>query len=369
MYGQILPYKQIQSFGLSNYNHGDDLANKNKFQTFEANGNFKFEGAFKINTEYVCDNSTLTIGSLGATASKWTGGVTYYNYIYGVPFSSSSILKINTDNDTVSTFGNLSGSSRFIGGVLYGHYIYFFPADSTFILKIDARTDEITTFGNFTGTTKWIGGCVSNNGYIYACPFNSSNILKIDPKTDTTVLIPKIGATYRSSCVYKNYIYFFPETSARVMRLNTNDDTLELVGTNIQTIYYGACLANNGFIYLAPFNANSVLRYDPNTFEQKYFGTVSGGGGRYVGIVNGADGNLYCAVQGIANTTLIVNTKNDTIIFNGFSGTTNGRFYGGNLGSSGKIYFIPFESSTVGIMNNKNQLDYNFVMNRHFNKL
>jgi len=39
-------------------------------------------------------------------------------FIYGIPGSATSVLKINPSNDTTTTFGNLSGSAKWTAGIL-----------------------------------------------------------------------------------------------------------------------------------------------------------------------------------------------------------------------------------------------------------
>ena len=124
------------------------------------------------------DNSTF--GNLAGT-TKWAGGVLASNgMIYGIPCSSTSILKIDPTNDTASTFGSLAGATKWYGGILAPNgMIYGIPYDSTSILKIDPTNDTTSTFGSLAGTTKWVGGVLASNGMIYGIAHDSTSILKI----------------------------------------------------------------------------------------------------------------------------------------------------------------------------------------------
>ena len=116
--------------------------------------------------------------------SKYLGGTLAPNgVIYGIPFNSTSILKINPEDDTVTTFGSVStGANKYAGGVLAPNgMIYGIPFNSTSILKINPEDDTVTTFGSVsTGANKYYGGTLAPNSVIYGIPFNSTSILKIE---------------------------------------------------------------------------------------------------------------------------------------------------------------------------------------------
>ena len=115
------------------------------------------------------------------------------NYLYGsvrYPFKGAYNLfdvylneaLLATDGiNTATTFGNLSSDIiKWIGGVLAPNgYIYGIPFDSTSVLKIDPLTDTATTFGSLSGQFKWQGGVLAPNGYIYGIPRSSTSVLKI----------------------------------------------------------------------------------------------------------------------------------------------------------------------------------------------
>ena len=90
-----------------------------------------------------------TFGSL-AGANKWFGGVLAENgMIYGVPYTSSTVLKIDPTTNTASTFGSIVETAKYQGGVLAENgMIYCIPRDMTIVLKIDPTTDTISTFGS-----------------------------------------------------------------------------------------------------------------------------------------------------------------------------------------------------------------------------
>ena len=128
-------------------------------------------------------NQTDTVSTFGsvAGASKYIGGVLAPNgFIYGIPCSATTVLKIDPSNDTVSTFGSVAGASKYIGGVLAPNgFIYGIPLSATTILKIDPSNDTVSTFGNLGVADKYAGGVLAPNGSIYSEPFNATTVLKI----------------------------------------------------------------------------------------------------------------------------------------------------------------------------------------------
>ena len=86
------------------------------------------------------DTSTI---SAAAGAVKWHNGVLAPNgKIYGIPFSSASVLIIDPETDTadVSTLTGVSGANKYTGSCLaFNGLIYTIPRDATSVLIIDPR--------------------------------------------------------------------------------------------------------------------------------------------------------------------------------------------------------------------------------------
>ena len=178
MDGLKLTYKQTQSFELSQAALNNDLVDRNKFARYSANGNFNILGALALETKEVQTDDVNTFGALAGNG-KYNGGVLAPNGvdIYAIPYGSTTttVLKINTLNDTITTFGSLGAiSGKYSGGVLAPNgFIYFIPYSATSILKIDPTNDTITTFGSIAGSSKWYGAVLAPNGFIYGIPYNS----------------------------------------------------------------------------------------------------------------------------------------------------------------------------------------------------
>ena len=101
-------------------------------------------------------------------------------FIYAVPLNSTTVLKIDPTNDTVSTFGSLPEGTKWFGGSLAANgSMYGSPFDSETILKIDPTNDTVSTFGELVGGDKWSGFVLAANGNIYGIPWDSTSIVKI----------------------------------------------------------------------------------------------------------------------------------------------------------------------------------------------
>ena len=130
----------------------------------------------------IAQSPTVTTFGALAGAYKWFGGVLAPDgCIYGIPYNSTSVLKIDPVAGTATTFGSLSGNDKWFGGVLAADgCIYGIPFNSTSVLKIDPVAGTATTFGDLSGAYyKWVGGVLAPDGCIYGIPFNSTSVLKL----------------------------------------------------------------------------------------------------------------------------------------------------------------------------------------------
>lgn len=98
--------------------------------------------------------------------------------------------------------GILFGNSRLrcrecnkSGGVLAANgKIYGIPGASTTVLEIDPETNTATTFGTLSGG--WVGGVLAPNGKIYGIPNYNAPVLVIDPKSNATLDINVLLSGY-----------------------------------------------------------------------------------------------------------------------------------------------------------------------------
>ena len=180
-----------------------------------------------------------------------------------------------------------------------------------------------------TGTTGgalvyYIGGVLAPNGKIYCVPYQSTAIGIIDP----------IASTYSTTT--------FP--------------TGTITGTGAGTAAYaGGVLAPNGKIYFIPNSATVVGVVDPVANTYTTFGTAPGSSA-YVGGVLAPNGKIYCVSQNATSIGIIdptANTFSTTTFPTGTitgTGAASSAYTGGVLAPNGKIYFIPRNATTVGVV-------------------
>ena len=290
-----------------------------------------------------------TFGSLSG-GDKWVGGVLAGNgCIYGVPFDSTTVLKIDPSDDSATTFGSLSGGNKWNGGALAANgYIYCIPRNSTTILKIDSSNDSTSTFGSLAGSDKWSGGVLAGNGFIYGIPFDSTTILKIDPSDDSTSTFGSLSGDdkWQGGVLAANgCIYGIPFDSTTILKIDTSDDSVTTFGSfaGSDKWVYGV-LAGNGCIYCIPYDSTVILKIDPADDSTTTFGSLTDGN-KWIGGVLAGNGCIY-GIPADSTTILKIDPSDDSVTtFDDLVGTS--KWQGGVLAGNGCIYGIPFDSTTV----------------------
>ncbi len=377
----VQTYKQIQSFGHSTLPNGYSMRTRLKFPRWSANGVFPLiQGAMKITTEYPFDEALSTFGSL-AGIGKWIGGVAYNEFIYGVPFSSTSILKINTKTDTATTFGSFAGSSKWAGGVLAPNgFIYCIPRDSGTILKINPIDDTATTFGSVGAVAdQWYGGIMGPMGVIYCSSYAGTKILRINTLDDSITVIDLFASGVAAAgsalgaCIgVTGDIYFIPSNNnslGGIVKLSIKDQSLSIIPITVSgNAWQGGVLAPNGSIYCIPNNSTQVLKINTYDDSLKLFGSVGVGIAKWSAGFLGPNGIIY-GVPRTDTTVLRIDTVNDTA--STFGTVTSPSFFGATLAPNGSAYCIPLTSTNILKIGTAQlqEMHYNFIQSRYFNKL
>jgi hypothetical protein len=321
-------------------------------------------------------SSTFTNGSLTLDANKWSGGVLAPSgSIYCVPYTATTILKIDPTLDTAITFGSLAAdATKWIGGVLAPNgCIYCIPYTATTILKIDPTSDTTTTFGSLVGDTKWVGGVVGMNGMIYGVPHSSTSILKIDPTTDTVTTFGAVGADtlkWQGGVLAPNgCIYCAPFNNTYALKIDPSADTYTLLFGSLSgtSKWIGAVLAPNGCIYCIPCSSTTVLKVNPFSDTFTTFGSLSGSL-KWSGGVLAPDGMIYGIPQN-STTILKIDPTTDVATTFGSVGSASSSWLGGILAQSGVIYGVPQSYNYVlKIGTPAIDVTTDFPLSRHFNK-
>jgi hypothetical protein len=155
------------------------------------------------------------------TRYKWLGGsLGADGNVYGMPSDASSVLRVNVDDEIVTTFGWVERTdirdgnghdkidlenrffekNKFQGGVLgRDGFVYAIPSNARGVLRIDTRPirddevasssgiqflgkERVSCIGDLPDTKdKWQGGFAVGSGAIYGIPENCNQILKVLP--------------------------------------------------------------------------------------------------------------------------------------------------------------------------------------------
>ena len=307
-------------------------------------------------------------------AGRYVGGVLGPNgKIYCVPFSATTVLEIDPETNTTSTFGTLSAGSKWAGGVLANNgKIYGAPYGVSSIVEIDPVSRTVSTFGESSDVWSvtdpgWAYPQLGSDGKIYAFPVNSGNfsysVLKIDPDNKTLSLIyPEITNYDVGGAVAarNGKIYSTPSDSSYIIAIGVSAankspqwvtkphevsprcgfvTSLGNVGIATTTNqYFSGCLGVDGNIYAIPFDSNYVLKIDPNKetiSEESYIPDFPGySGPSFSSSIALKDGRI-CGIPYYGNKVIFYNPKTQQYTE---SNQINGIWAGGSFAPNGKIY-------------------------------
>lgn len=250
----------------------------------------------------------------------WKFGVLAGNgCIYCIPFDSvrRNILKIDTNSSTVTVLdvefpeaGKLLGTSGALG--LDG-CIYCMPLKARFMLKMNPEDDTVSSVGIDFGEdfNKFSGTVAGNDGCLYGIPDQEMDIMKFDPVNQVQAMVAVVGkpndnifmcrnggALGRDSCIYA-----IEERYGKILKINVVNDTYSFVGNKVQTergcLWGRPLLGNDGCIYFPPFRASHALRFDPEIQVATLVGGDFGKNGeKWEGGAVASDGVIYCIPSG-----------------------------------------------------------------------
>ena len=326
-------------------------------------------------------NSTFTRQSF----YEWYGGALASNgNIYGAPYGSNKILKIDTVTRTATTISvsGVSLNNQSYGGAVAhpNGKIYFTPMDQGNVLEFDPIAETYSTFGTNipaypTVENGWGKGIVAPNGHIYCIPDGSNQVLKIDVVNKTASLFGDTGyigiladpnqangdtgsSKFCGANLVGDKIYIIPQyandeivssTSSPNIKwivgiIDTTNDTLDVTSfkfgeSDLPQIDNYAGSSNNG-----NYTNSAQISYVFNSS------------------VDGPDGKIYCIPYHYP-WVCVIDPINNTIsrMNNNYVGTVTGsgastvygrtdrpggaggwdpdsRFQGGTLAANGKIY-------------------------------
>jgi hypothetical protein len=287
------------------------------------------------------DKSFTKIGpELGRGGCKWKCGVLANNMcIYCAPFNAAHVLKINTIDDTVETLddvelpperGVAGGRMMWASGALASdNHIYYMPYTARRIMRLNPDNDSLSSVGDDLGEVecKYSGTVVGKDDFVYGIPKDATRIIKFDPTNpDTTSTVGEVQVEEDwFSCgngvlAGDGYIYA-ANYSGQVLQIDTTHGDYTWIGDPSYSQEYSGrrvgwgdpIIGADKCIYWPPCRANRVLKFDPETQQLPSLVGSDLGRGGYNTLWHG-DMNLW---------------------------------HGGALATDGVIYCIPFNSSRV----------------------
>jgi hypothetical protein len=175
------------------------------------------------------------------------------------------------------------------------------------------------------------------------------------------------GALAANGCIYCS-----PGGSTFAFKINTSSGALSQVGSFVVgTFKYGGAVHVNGIIYLIPSSSTVVGKIDTSTDTLTFFdssgvkgtesGNLSATSQKYYGGFKGQDGRIYCVPYN-ATSVLIIDPSNDSISYIDTTGVLPD--YNGNMATSGKwdtgvncgdyIYGTPSDATDILKINSVN---------------
>jgi hypothetical protein len=236
------------------------------------------------------DKSLTEIGpDFGEGGCKWKCGVrAKTGSIYCAPFRADHILKIDTIQGTVETLDNVElpettadndGDALWASGALAAdNRIYYMPYGARRIMKLNPDNDTLSSVGDDLGQGefKYEGTVVGNDDCVYGIPDGATRIVKFDPTNpDTTSTVGEV-AKKRFNCGNgvlsgDGYIYAANRVG-QVLQMDTVNNNYTWIGDRILPIRVGTCIGwgdaiigVDKCIYWPPLDASRVLKFDPET--------------------------------------------------------------------------------------------------------
>ena len=311
---------------------GDEIQGQYKWSAFVDGKNGFFYGipyyARRVVKFNPLDKSLTEIGpDFGEAGCKWRcGGVLANNRcIYCAPYGylARHILKIDTIQGTVETLDNvpLPQTGRYMwasGALARDNHIYYMPAHASRIMRLNPDNDSLSSVGDDLGVRgcKYSGTVVGNDDYVFGIPSLATHIVKFDPSNPDTTSTVGEEAEERFMCgngvwaAGDGYIYA-ANKYGQVLKVDTANNDYTWIG---DPIYSGRgqgwgdpIVGADKCIYWPPSYANRVLMFDPETQQLPSLVGDDFGGiiCKWQGGALATDGVIYCVPFGSSQVLAI----------------------------------------------------------------
>lgn len=242
--------------------------------------------------------SIQTVSVAGGT-DYWRGGAVCGTKVYAAPFNSDKILIFDISTYTVSylTIPNVGASSgRFWGAVERNGKIYFVPHNATTILVLNTSNNSMYTIGAFSGGAQFAGGALAK-GTIYLAPYNATVINAITPSDGIGGIDAGSGtAKYvgAAASLDQSRVYFAPFNASNILALDVDSWTTSTVSVTVSSnAFWGITPLPNGKFLLIPHSNSSALYFIPPSTVQQI--TISSETNKFCGGIIWLDGKVYLA--------------------------------------------------------------------------
>lgn len=256
-------------------------------------------------------------------------------------------------------FGNpLGGGNNYRGGCLAPNgNVYMFPRSDTSIFEIDpsANTSSMINTG-LISSDEYTGGSLGGNGNIYLAPFGGTNVLEFDPvnRTSREIATGLSGSNkYNGAVTDKSgNVFCIPQNQTTVVKIDCSVEpatlsTVSFGATFGSAKYISGTVHPNGNIYLAPLQSGDFLELDPVNETSTTYSTGKGTGqGLCQGALTGADGKIY-GVPWASSTVLRLDPDTGTVDEPFTHGQGNNAYIGGVAAPNGNLYLAPFDADNV----------------------
>jgi hypothetical protein len=264
------------------------------------------------------DKSLTEIGpDLGDGRHKWKCGVrANTGSIYCVPYCADRILKINTAQGTVEILDNVelpeTGDGCLwasAGALAADNHIYYMPSHARRIMRLNPDNDSLSSVGDDLGEQgfKYSGTVVGNDDRVYGIPFAATRMVMFDPTNpDTTSTVGEEAEEWfecGNGVLAGDGDIYAVSWAGQVLQIDTSttQNNYTWIGDRI-LIYSGEAgwghpiVGVDKCIYWPPNGANRVLKFDHETQQLPSLvgGDLDERGFKWQGGALATDGVIYC---------------------------------------------------------------------------
>jgi hypothetical protein len=294
---------------------GDDIQGNLKWSAFVDGGDGFLYGipsdACRVVKFDPLDKSLTEIGpDFGGGPLKWMCGVrANTGSIYCAPYWAEHILKIDPIQGTVETLDDVelpeTGDHLWASGALAAdNNIYYMPCNAHRIMRLNPDNDSLSSVGDDLGQGefKYWGTVVGNDDCLCGIPNIATRIVKFDPANPDTTFTVGEEAEEEFRCGNgvlggDGYIYAAND-EGQVLKVDvTMNSNITWIGDIIDSEGWGdPIIGADKCIYWPPYNANHVLKFDPETQQlPSLVGDDLGAGGHKWGAgALATDEVIYC---------------------------------------------------------------------------